>query len=172
VVQALQIYVLGMLFAAVDYPLNFAFYARSNTWLPALVGVVSVGVYALVALAMVGPLGYLGLVWADTAKQTGHALIMAGLLVWQVGSLRGYLGRGLAVIAAAALGMALVAGLAALGIRRGVTPGLGRDLALLLGAGGGGLLAYGLILRQARLPEAEAVGLLLRRRLAPWLRAR
>ena len=83
VVQALNIYVIGMLFAAVDFPLNFAFYARNNTLLPALVGVVSVGVYIAVALILVQPLGYLGLVWADTAKQAAHLIIMV-LLLWRV----------------------------------------------------------------------------------------
>src|SRR5690606_18643183 len=83
VVAALNVYLVGMLFAAVDYPLNFAFYARFNTWLPALVGVISVGIYTVVALALIEPLGYIGLVWADTAKQAGHALIMVFLL-WRV----------------------------------------------------------------------------------------
>ena len=83
VVQALNIYVVGMLFAAVDFPLNFAFYARNNTLLPALVGVVSVGVYVVAALTLVQPLGYLGLVWADTAKQAAHLIIMV-LLLWRV----------------------------------------------------------------------------------------
>ena len=39
VVHALDIYLIGMLFAAIDFPLNYAFYARNNTLLPALVGV-------------------------------------------------------------------------------------------------------------------------------------
>ena len=60
VVGALNIYLVGMLFAAVDFPLNYAFYARNNTLWPALVGVVSVGVYAVVALALVEGAGYLG----------------------------------------------------------------------------------------------------------------
>ncbi|HXF61341.1 MAG TPA: murein biosynthesis integral membrane protein MurJ, partial [Caldilineaceae bacterium] len=98
VVRALNIYIVGMLFAAVDYPLNFAFYARNNTWLPATVGIISVGIYVVVALGLVEPMGYLGLVWADTAKQAGHALIMAALLAWTVGRLGTQLGRGVALI--------------------------------------------------------------------------
>ena len=46
-VAALNIYLIGMVFAALDYPLNFAFYARNNTLLPALVGVASVAVYTV-----------------------------------------------------------------------------------------------------------------------------
>ena len=120
VVQALNIYLLGMIFAAVDFPLNFAFYARHNTLLPALVGVVSVGVYTIVALALVEPLGYLGLVWADTAKQLAHMVIMV-LLLWRVvgplgaGTVRGFalVALAAAVMAAAVWGMKLVVGRAA-----------------------------------------------------------
>ncbi len=102
VVAALQIYLIGMLFAAVDFPLNYAFYARHNTLLPALVGVASVGVYVVVAYALLEPLGFLGLVWADTAKQASHALLMILFLLWQVGRLRANVGRGLLQMAGAA----------------------------------------------------------------------
>ncbi|PJF45342.1 MAG: murein biosynthesis integral membrane protein MurJ, partial [Candidatus Thermofonsia Clade 3 bacterium] len=80
VVRALNVYLIGMLFAAIDFPLNFAFYARFNTWLPAAVGVLSVLIYTAVALALLQRMGFLGLVWADTAKQVGHAAIMVFLL--------------------------------------------------------------------------------------------
>ena len=48
--------------------------------LPALVGVGSVLVYMIVAFTLVEPLGCLGLVWADTAKQASHALVMVMML--------------------------------------------------------------------------------------------
>ena len=81
VAGALNIYLIGMVFAAIDFPLNYAFYARQNTLLPALVGVASVGVYVVVALTLLDHIGYLGLVWADTAKQAGHAVIISALLL-------------------------------------------------------------------------------------------
>ncbi len=110
VAAALNIYLLGMLFAAVDFPLNFAFYARNNTLLPALVGVLSVGVYIVVAFALLDSLGYLGLVWADTAKQAGHALVMLVLLAQRVGRVRLNAGNGLfRMLAAAGLMAAAVA---------------------------------------------------------------
>ena len=87
VAQALTVYVIGMLFAAVDFPLNYAFYARNNTVLPAVVGVISVAIYMGVALWALPRLGYIGLVWGDTAKQAGHALIMIAALWWRVGRL-------------------------------------------------------------------------------------
>ena len=104
--SALSIYLLGMLFAAVDFPLNFAFYARNNTLLPALVGVFSVFVYAIIAFALVTPLGYLGLVWADTAKHASHAVVMVLLLRWRVGPLGAGIGRGIVQIVLGAGGMA------------------------------------------------------------------
>jgi putative peptidoglycan lipid II flippase len=106
VVAALNIYLIGMLFAALDYPLNFAFYARNNTLLPALVGVGSVVVYTIVALTLVQPLGYLGLVWADTAKQASHLALMTFFLWRRVGRLQaGTLSSfGLVAVGAALLG--------------------------------------------------------------------
>ncbi len=89
VVLALYGYSIGLVFASVDWPLNYAFYARQNTVVPALVGVASVGVYLVVALAM-GPtanaLGlaanrvFIGLVLADSAKHAFHAGLMLVLV--------------------------------------------------------------------------------------------
>ena len=154
VVAALNIYLVGMLFAAVDFPLNYAFYARNNTLWPALVGVVSVGVYAVVALVLVKGAGFLGLVWADSAKQASHALVMLGLLVWKIGPLKVGMGRGVAQIGAATLVMALVI----LGLGWGVRPllpgGSLGDLLWLMVAGGGGAGIYGLALLGLGMPEA------------------
>jgi putative peptidoglycan lipid II flippase len=108
VVAALNIYVIGMVFAALDYPLNFAFYARNNTLLPALVGVASVVVYTVVALALVGRMGFLGLVWADTAKQASHLLIMGFFLWRRVGSLGSGTLRGFLEVGAGALLLGVV----------------------------------------------------------------
>ena len=85
VVMALEVYLVGALFAAVDFPLIYAFYARNNTLLPAAVGLFSVVVYGAAALALIEGLGFLGLVWADTAKQAAHAFAMLLLIYWKVG---------------------------------------------------------------------------------------
>ena len=157
VVGSLNIYVVGMLFAAVDQPLNFAFYARHNTWLPALVGVVSVGVYVAAALMLVGPFGYRGLVWADTAKQAGHALIMAGLMARMGGVEWRRLANGVRWMGLAGVGLALTAWVLWQGVVWAVPPGMLRDLASLALAGGGALGVYGLLLRVGGLAEADAV---------------
>jgi putative peptidoglycan lipid II flippase len=80
--QALRLYLVGLIFATVDWPLNYASYARQNTLTPALVGVVSVGVYLVVALTLLQPMGMLGLVLADSAKHMSHALIML-VVTWR-----------------------------------------------------------------------------------------
>jgi len=84
---ALRYYLLGLIFAAIDWPLNYAFYARQNTLTPALVGILSVGIYLLVALLLIGPLGMLGLVLADSAKHIGHAGTMLFLTRRRIGRL-------------------------------------------------------------------------------------
>ena len=79
--QALHLYLFGLMFAGVDFLLNYTFYARQDTRTPAIVGVIAVGVYFVVAWALKGPLGFLGLVLADSAKQFAHAAIMIVLLL-------------------------------------------------------------------------------------------
>ena len=84
---ALRLYLLGLVFASIDWPLNFAFYARQNTLTPALVGMFSVGVYLVVALSLVGSLGMRGLVLADSAKHISHAVTMLILASRTIGGL-------------------------------------------------------------------------------------
>jgi len=166
VAQALRIYLVGALFAAVDFPLNYAFYARNNTLLPSAVGVLSVGVYVLVALTLLGPLSYRGLVWADTAKQAAHALVMLLLLARQVGRLQGRMGRGVLAVGAAGAVMAPVVWAGALILGELLPGGPLGDLLLLAGAGGVGLVAYVAVLRLLGVAEVAEIQGLLARRLA------
>ncbi|MEW5719785.1 MAG: murein biosynthesis integral membrane protein MurJ [Chloroflexota bacterium] len=83
--RALQFYLLGLPFAAIDQPLVFAFYARKNTFLPNLVQFVAVAIYLVVALALAQPLGMIGLVIANSAMLTGHALLMLWLTRTRLG---------------------------------------------------------------------------------------
>lgn len=163
VAAALNIYVIGMVFAGIDFPLNYAFYARKNTLLPALVGVASVGVYVVTAYALLDRLGFLGLVWADTAKQAAHALVMCFFLIRRVGSLHADILRGASQIG---LACAILAGvlwgvdatLAALGL-----VGLLKNALLLVLGGSLGLLAYGATLAALGMQEIYAVTRLLRK---------
>jgi len=155
IVQALHIYLIGMLFAAIDFPLNYAFYARHNTVLPAIVGVLSVGVYIVTAFTLLAPSGYLGLVWADTAKQASHALIMLGLLRWRVGRLDAQMGRGVLQIALAALAMAGIILLFFYSVDRPANHTLWTDTFTLVATGGLGVLAYFAVLALTRFAEAQ-----------------
>ncbi len=87
--RALQFYLLGLPFAAMDQPLVFAFYARKNTLLPNLVQFVAVAIYLVVALALMRPLGFIGLVIANSAMLTAHALVMLALTRAHLGGLGG-----------------------------------------------------------------------------------
>jgi putative peptidoglycan lipid II flippase len=90
-VSALRFHLLGLVFAAVDQPLIFSFYARKDTWTPALVGVATVILYAIVALVptLFIPLTLNGLILANSLKWAAHALLMLLLLRHKVGGLAG-----------------------------------------------------------------------------------
>ncbi|MCE7988620.1 MAG: murein biosynthesis integral membrane protein MurJ [Caldilinea sp. CFX5] len=153
IVQALHIYLIGMFFAALDFPLNYAFYARNNTLLPAIVGVISVGVYMVTAFTLLPRWGYLGLVWADTAKQASHALLMIGLLRWRVGPLTAQVGRGLLYVTAGASAMAVTIFLLAQWVDAKHNATFGADLLTVVVVGGTGFAVYLGVL--ALLPFAE-----------------
>ncbi len=165
VVRALNVYLIGMIFAAVDFPLNFAFYACNNTLLPALVGILSVGVYTVLALTLVEPYGYLGLVWADTAKQATHMVIMV-LLLWRVvGRLGANTVRGYVQMAFAALVMGTAIWLLVQAMN--LLPLSGATGNLLLVAAGGitGILVYAAVLLKLGVPEIQPLLTAVRSRL-------
>jgi putative peptidoglycan lipid II flippase len=87
---ALRFYLLGLLFAGVDFMLNYTFYARQDTRTPAIVGVIAIGFYFVAALSLMPRYGFLGLVLADSVKQAGHAVLMTILLYRGVGRLGGH----------------------------------------------------------------------------------
>ncbi len=107
---ALRYYLIGMVFAAIDQPLVFAFYARKNTFTPAAVGVVGVLLYALVALPTVRPWGMIGLILANNVQLAGHTLLMLVLFWKKVGPLHTF-GIGTTtfktLIASVVMGMAI-----------------------------------------------------------------
>jgi putative peptidoglycan lipid II flippase len=174
---ALRLYLLGLIFAAVDWPLNYAFYAQQDTLTPAAVGVISVGVYLAVALALLQPLGYLGLVLADSAKHVAHALVMAILLRRRVGKLADSLScgqaqgpGGIAWVATRAAAAAALMGLVTWGalfrleatLPVGTLPG---NLAVVVIGGALAVIVYGVSTAALRLEEAGLLWAVLVRRL-------
>ena len=178
VVAALQVYLLGALFASIDFPLIYAFYARNDTLLPALVGVLSVLVYAVFALALIEGLGFLGLVWADTAKQGAHAVVMLGLLYWKLGHVSrgrnpdgareenehrrkrgiGPTVRTIGTVTGAAVAMAFVMVWLLSLLDPGGATSVSNDIVRILVGGGGGAIAYAGLLLMVGQPEARQLG--------------
>lgn len=162
---ALRLYLIGLLFAGVDFLLNYTFYARQNTRTPALVGVISIGFYFVAALLLKGPLGFLGLVLADSVKQFGHAAIMTVLLLRSVGRLRGE--RVLSTLTKALLSALLMGGavsqLATWLIPR-LPDGKAGELLVVGVAGGTGFLLYVALLWLLRTPEVSGLASASRKR--------
>lgn len=79
-VTALRLYLFGLPFAALDLLLVYAFYARQDTLTPALIGLFSLAIYMIVALALLPAYGLFSLMIADSVKHIVHAVISALLL--------------------------------------------------------------------------------------------
>ncbi|MGB1253154.1 MAG: murein biosynthesis integral membrane protein MurJ [Candidatus Promineifilaceae bacterium] len=111
--QVLQVYLIGLPFAAVDQMLIFGSYARKNTLSPSIVGVISMIVNIGTAYLLIDSLGLFSLMVADAVKHIVHTILMSILLKRQAGGLAGY-------SISTTLGKALIAGiatgLAALGV--------------------------------------------------------
>lgn len=146
-VAALRFHLLGLTFAAVDQPLIFAFYARKDTWTPALVGVVTVLLYVIIALAptLFAPLTLNGLILANSLKWAAHALLMLFLLRDRMGGLRGE-GLWKTVLTAVPLSaaMGVIVHFVATGLSRFAPPGTMGEVLIVGTAGLAGLAVYGL----------------------------
>jgi len=84
-VDALRLYLIGLPFAAVDLLLVYAFYARQDTLTPALIGVVSLIVYMIAALALLPAIGLFSLMVADSVKHIVHAALSGIILSRRIG---------------------------------------------------------------------------------------
>ncbi|MBI4670144.1 MAG: murein biosynthesis integral membrane protein MurJ [Chloroflexi bacterium] len=160
--RALQFYLFGTAFAAIDQPLVFAFYARKNTLLPNLVAVVALGIYLVVAFALIQPLGYLGLVLANSAQLAGHAVVMLWFTRTRLGGIGGE-GVGTTtlklLLASAAMGAAMFF-VPPLDFASGVVLEIGRVLVPALLGG----IVYVIVLKVLRVRELDQlVGVLQRR---------
>ncbi len=84
---ALQNYAYQLPFLALDQLLIAAFYARKNTITPVVVGVVSIGLWALVAVPFTPTVGMPALAFANATLNSGHAIILFVLLTITIGNL-------------------------------------------------------------------------------------
>ncbi len=157
---ALRYYLLGLTFAAIDLPLVFAFYARKDTLTPALVGVLGVVVYLIVALSLIRPLGMIGLILANSTQLTVHALTMLDLFQRRMGELDRY---GIKALALKTLFASLVMGGVTYLALKGLQGVLDADtlvgkLLIVGGAGGVGLVTYLVMIAHLRVEEARLLG--------------
>ena len=84
---ALQNYAYQLPFVALDQLLIAAFYARKNTKIPVIIGVVSMLFYLAVALPFYSTIGVAALAFANTVQNSSHAIILLILLRMTIGSL-------------------------------------------------------------------------------------
>ena len=158
--EALRCALLGLLFAAVDQPLIFAFYAHKDTLTPALVGVGTTLFYVLLALVpwWLGMLTLPLLVLANSLKLTAHAAAMLLLTRRRLGGLGNHRLWSLtlkATLASLVMAAAITGIMHALGAV--VPPGLLGKLLVLGGAGGVGVAVYGLLALTLRLEEIHLI---------------
>jgi putative peptidoglycan lipid II flippase len=167
----LWLYLVGLIFAGVDQPLVFAFYARKDTLTPAIVGLIcNVGIYLAVALippALYGrPLQVTDLAIANSVQWMSHALIMLFLARARLGGLGGF---GLwSLVGKAALGSAGMA-LGAYAAIHLLNTLLGESSVLregidVIGAAMVGAGIYAGIMLLLRVPEIRSIWLIFTRR--------
>lgn len=145
---AVQLYLIGLPFAALDLLLVFAFYARNETLTPSLIGVVAGILSVLVAILLLPIFGLFSLMIAETARHLVHTLISAIILRRHIGSLAQHgVMRAINRSLAASLIMGAVAYAVLLPIQRYVPTGAVQEvLAVALPSAIGGAVYIGLII--------------------------
>lgn len=171
VAEVLRCHLPGLLFAAIDQVLIFAFYARKDTLTPALVGVGTTVLYALTAvtLSLRGVLTLPLLVLVNSCKWAAHALTMLALTRLRLGRLgeRGvwYL---LGQVTAASAVMAIVLWGVLGPVEAVVPPGFLGEVATVGIVGGLGALVYGLLAWSMRVPELQLIRIALADTMNRW----
>lgn len=164
---ALRLYLIGLPFAALDLLLVYAFYARQDTLTPALIGLLSLGIYMLTAVLLFPRYGLFSLMIADSVKHMVHALVCAGLLSRR---LKGFGDQHLVLTLGktglSALLMGLGAALVTPLLRQSIgTSTLLREILLVVTSGGISVLIFLTMATVLKIEEIRWIGGLLRRRL-------
>lgn len=165
----LRLYLVGLPFAAVDLLLVYAFYARQDTLTPALIGLLSLTLYMVVAVLLFPRFGLFSLMIADSLKHMVHALVSTFLLVRRLqGFGRQSLLLTIAKSSAASLLMGGVALLALPTLTAWIgTSGLLRELLLVLGSGGLSVAVFAAAAVILRVAELRWLVEMIWRRLSP-----
>ncbi len=155
--QAFLAYSPQLPFVAVDQLLIVAFYARKDTVTPVMVGVVGLGIYLVVALALLGPWGMPGLALANAVQNTAQTLIRLVLLWRRLGGLEG---RGLFRLGGKALAACALmwAAIYVAGLIAPIGGSLVGPVVWLVAAGGVGVAGYLLGLVVLKAEELKLLG--------------
>ncbi|MGD1995815.1 MAG: murein biosynthesis integral membrane protein MurJ [Anaerolineae bacterium] len=148
VAEALRYHLVGLIFAAVDWLLIFAFYARKETLTPALVGAATTVLYAIttLTLAWLGALNLPLLILVNSLKWAAHAAMMVVLTRRRLVGLGDHAIWPLTLKATfASLVMAVVTWGAMRTFIAAALPGLAGELLVTVGAGSVGMMVYGLL---------------------------
>ena len=153
-------------FVALDQILIFAFYARKNTIVPVLVGVLSVGAYLVTALSLIEPLGMPGLCLANAVQNSLHGVVLLAILWRILGGLRGY-GVGWLMVKAATASIIMGGVIYWLTmLLPDSSTGLGYTAITLAAVGGVGIASYAALLFLLRVDELTEITVYLREWLA------
>lgn len=151
---ALRLYLIGLPFAAIDLLLVFAFYARQNTITPAVIGLISLIAYMVVAVYLLPWYSFFALMIADSVKHLVHT----GVSAWLLGRGMGGYGEQRLIrtlsrtaLAAACMG-AITFSVSAL-LAYGVPDGTIGRLIIVSVAGGAGVLVFGALASLLKLDE-------------------
>lgn len=169
---ALRAAIPGLLFAAIDTPLIFAFYARRDTRTPTLIGLTSTLFYLALVAALatlsqrgVRPFTLNDLILANSLK-TGVDAALMGVFLWRkIGGLNGYgLGELMLRVGAAAAAMGGIAWLTMRALLiHFAGDSLGAEAAVVVGTALVGGAAYVSLAALLRVRELAAIGQMLHR---------
>ena len=153
-------------FTALDQLLIVAFYARKDTRTPVAIGVVTVVLYLISALALIGPLDVAGLALANAIQNSAHGLILLVLLERAgVHLLDAAFGFWTVRVLVASVGVAAALWLAAPHLLPTVPSTIALTVALMVLAGVAAI-AYLLLLEALRVRDARHVVAIVRERVS------
>jgi putative peptidoglycan lipid II flippase len=162
---ALAAFTLGLTFANVNIMFNRSFQSMQKPWLPLYVGLVNLGLNAILDWVLLGPLGVAGITLSTTIVSVFNLIVLVWLLRRLIGRVDG---RRIARAAAGAVACALALTAVSAGLwfaLRGFADGgfLRLLIAVVVAVGAGGLVYLGLA-KLLKLEELSIVRQLVRRR--------
>jgi putative peptidoglycan lipid II flippase len=156
IATVLLAYLPGTLFAAYDQVLIYMFYSRRSTWIPVLVGVLSIGAYFAVAGVMADRYGAAGLAIANSAQFVTHTLVLGWIARERIGVVWDRFANLLGLTAIGSLACAAVA-YGSYRVISGMTSGAVREFGAVLAPAALGGAVYLVVLTVARVPEMQMI---------------